>query len=592
MKTVARVLCACIIVLQLAPAQAARTSAIATAHPLATEAGFEILDAGGNAFDAAVAAAAALAVVEPYSSGLGGGGFFLLHRAADGFEVMLDARETAPGGATANMYLDKNGKVIPERSREGPLAAGIPGLPAALAHLAQTYGRLPLSRSLEPAIRYARAGFTVTERYRWMAGERLELLRRYPAAAAVFLQDGFIPVAGYQLTQPELAGTLEKIARLGTSGFYEGEIAGRLVGSVRGGGGIWRSRDLANYRVIERAPVRGEYRGMTIVTAAPPSSGGVVLINALNILANFELSRQPEAQRTHLIVEAMRRAYRDRAEYLGDPDFVAAPLERLLHPLYAAGLAAGIRPDRATASAALPGAPATAGGSDTTHFSIIDADGNRVAATLSINFPFGSGFVAAGTGVLLNNEMDDFAAAPGVPNGYGLIAGVANPNRIEPGKRMLSSMTPTFLQQEKRIAVLGTPGGSRIISMVLLATLAFHEGASAGQMIGLPRFHHQFMPDRIAYEPGAFTPVLQAQLRSLGHELAATSQPYGNMQVIILDTARNTLTAAADPRGEGLAKVMGAKTKDTAKQEEAQVRDVKTRASVRQDKAEAQSKAQ
>jgi gamma-glutamyltranspeptidase/glutathione hydrolase len=258
--------------------------------------------------------------------------------------------------------------------------------------------------------------------------------------------------------------------------------------------------------------------------------------------------------RAHLIVEALRRAYRDRAEYLGDMDFVAVPLERLLNPLYAAGLAAGIRPDRATARAALPGAPANTAGDDTTHFSIIDADGNRVAATLSINFPFGSGFVAAGTGVLLNNEMDDFAAAPGVPNGYGLIAGADNPNRIEPGKRMLSSMTPVFLQQDNRIAVLGTPGGSRIISMVLLAALAFHEGATATQMTALPRFHHQFIPDHIVYEAGAFPSTLQGQLQLMGHELLSV-QPYGNMQVVILDSSKNTLTASSDPRGEGLSEV-------------------------------------
>lgn len=562
MKTPFRFLFICVAVLHIAPAQAAgfpRMHAIAAAHPLATQAGFEILEDGGNAFDAAVAVAAALAVVEPYSSGLGGGGFFLLHRAGDGLETMLDARETAPAAAKTDMYLDKHGKLIPGISREGPLAAGIPGLPAALTHLAQRYGRLPLNRSLEPAIRYAREGFPVTERYREMAGWRLELLRKYPAAAAIFLQNGTVPVHGYQLAQPELAQTLEKIAQDGAPGFYSGEVAARLLKSVRAGGGIWRARDLENYRVIERTPVRGEYRGMKIVSAPPPSSGGVVLITALNILSNFELPPGRETQRIHLIVEAMRRAYRERAEYLGDTDFVPVPLEKLLNPFYAAGLAAGIRPDRATASAALPGAPLTAAGSDTTHFSIIDADGNRVAATLSINFPFGSGFVAPGTGVLLNNEMDDFAAAPGVPNGYGLIAGAANPNRIEPGKRMLSSMTPTFLQKDDRIAVLGTPGGSRIISMVLLATLAFYEGATPAQMVALPRFHHQFIPDRIVYEPDAFIPGLEAQLRSLGHELAPMQQPYGNMQVIVSDT-RHALTAAADPRGEGLAVVK--KTRD------------------------------
>jgi gamma-glutamyltranspeptidase / glutathione hydrolase len=552
-----RLLFVCIVVLQFAPAQAAslRAQAVASAHPLATEAGFEILEAGGNAFDAAVAVAAALAVVEPYGSGLGGGGFFLLHRAQDGFEIMLDARETAPGRATSDMYLDKKGAVIPGLSLQGPLSAGIPGTPAALEHLARRYGRLPLSRSLEPAVRLARDGFPVTERYRQVAGWRLEVLRQHPAAAAIFLQQGEVPAEGYRLRQPELARTLEMIARHGAAGFYRGETAKRMLDAVRAGGGIWRAKDLENYRVLERAPLYGEYRGMKIVAPPPPSSGGTALITALNILGNFELTRLQDAQRVHLIVEAMRRAYRDRAEYLGDTDYVAVPLERLLNPFYAAGLSAGIRLDRATASATLPGAPADAAGDETTHFSIVDGGGNRVAATLSINFPFGSGFAVPGTGVLLNNEMDDFAAAPGVPNGYGLIAGANNPNRIEPGKRMLSSMTPVFLEQNGRVAVLGTPGGSRIISMVLLSALAFQEGAAAARMTDLPRFHHQFIPDRVLYEAAAFTPALEAQLRSMGHELGLSPRAYGNMQVVILDTTKHTLSAAADPRGEGLAGV-------------------------------------
>ncbi|HEX5055155.1 MAG TPA: gamma-glutamyltransferase [Gammaproteobacteria bacterium] len=545
----------CLIVLHLVPAHAAGTAAIASAHPLATEAGFEILRAGGNAFDAAVAVAAALAVVEPYGSGLGGGGFFLLHRAQDGFEVMLDARETAPGKATTDMYLDRKGAVIPGKSLQGPLAAGIPGTPAALAELANRYGRLPLSRSLAPAIRYAREGFEVSEHYCEAIRMRLELLRGYPQTAAIFLRENAAPSPGYRLRQPELAGTLEEIAADGAAGFYRGKTARRLLDAVRAGGGIWRARDLEDYRVLERAPLRGEYRGMRITTAPPPSSGGVVLLTTLNILGNFELSRLPEPQHVHLIVEAMRRAYRDRAEYLGDPDFVKLPLEKLLHPFYAAGLAASIRLDRATPSAALPGAPVEAAGNDTTHFSIIDDMGNRVGATLSINFAFGSGFVATGTGVLLNNEMDDFAAAPGVPNGYGLIAGADNPNRIEPGKRMLSSMTPAFLEQDGRVAVLGTPGGSRIISMVLLSALAFHEGAAADRMTELPRFHHQFIPDHILYEATAFTPPIEQALRAFGHPLVPSLHPYGNMQVVILDTAKNILTSASDPRGEGLARV-------------------------------------
>ncbi|HEY3487355.1 MAG TPA: gamma-glutamyltransferase [Gammaproteobacteria bacterium] len=558
MKTAVKFLFVCSLVLSVYCPRAeadTETHAIASAHPLATAAGFEILAAGGNAFDAAVAVAATLAVVEPYNSGLGGGGFFLLHRAADDFDVMLDARETAPGKASADMYLDRKGKVIPGRSREGPLAAGIPGIPAALEHLALRYGRLSLQQTLAPAIRHARIGFVAGARQRALTEAYLPLLQRYPAAAAIFLQQGQMPVADYRLVQTDLAQTLELLAQKGAAGFYSGTMAQHMVKSVRTDGGIWREQDLQNYRVVERKPVTGEYRGMKIVTAAPPSSGGIVLLETFNILGNFDLPPAGRAQRIHLLAEAMRRSYRDRAEHLGDTDFVSVPMEKLLNPFYAAGLAAGIRIDRASSSAALPGAPVISAGDDTTHFSIIDAAGNRVAATLSINFPFGSGYVVPGTGVLLNNEMDDFAAAPGVPNGYGLIAGADNPNRIEPGKRMLSSMTPTFLEKDGRIAVLGTPGGSRIISMVLLAALNFWDGGTAAQMAKLPRFHHQFMPDQIVFEGKAFSWTHKKKLKAMGHRLDPMQGTYGNMQVVILDTARNRLSAASDPRGEGLAEV-------------------------------------
>lgn len=538
-----------------AAASAPGKAAIASAHPLATEAGFQILAAGGNAFDAAVAVTAALAVVEPYSSGLGGGGFYLLHRAEDRFEVMIDARETAPLEASPDMYLDEHGEPVSERSREGPLAAGIPGTPAALAHLAGRYGKLPLSKSLAPAIRHAREGFEVTERYRMMAGWRAELLRRYPAAAAVFLADGQVPGEGHRVAQADLARTLERIAERGADGFYKGEVADRLVEGVREAGGIWRKQDLADYKVIEREPVRGDYHDMVVTSAALPSSGGIVLIEALNILAGYELDGLNPAQRRHLVIEALRRAYRDRAEYLGDADFVDVPVARLLDPDYAAGLSQSIRLDRAMPSRFLPGAPAGIEGEDTTHFSVIDRHGNRVAATLSINFPFGSGYLPPGTGVILNNEMDDFAAKAGVPNGYGLVAVGSNPNAIAPGKRMLSSMTPTFLDTGDRLALIGTPGGSRIISMVLLGALAFHGGADAGAIVARPRFHHQFLPDRVQFEPEAFDQDTRLELQLYGHRLEEMSRLYGNMQLVIWDRKRNALDAASDPRGEGLAGV-------------------------------------
>lgn len=526
---------------------------IATAHPLATEAGLSVLQAGGNAFDAAVAVAAALAVVEPYSSGLGGGGFWLLHRAADGRELMLDARERAPRAAHRDLYLDQHREVIAGASVDGPLAAGIPGVPAALDHLASRYGRLPLAQSLAPAIRLARDGFPVDPLYRRLATFRLAALQAAPAAAAVFLVDGAVPALDYRLRQPALAQTLEKLAQEGAKGFYAGDLGERLVHGVRAAGGIWTLGDLADYRVVEREPIRGRYRGVQITAAAPPSSGGVALMTMLNVLSGYPLSELDAVRRAHLGIEAMRRAYRDRAAYLGDPDQVQMPVARLIHPFYAAGLRAGIRLDRATPSADLAAVVPEVEGPHTTHYSIIDREGNRVAATLSINFPFGSGFVPPGTGVLLNDEMDDFSVKPGTPNLYGLVG--AEANAIAPGKRPLSSMTPTFLEQGGDLAVLGTPGGSRIITMVLLATMAFADGErDPVRLVSQRRFHHQYLPDEVQYEPQAFDAAMLAGLRALGHRLRALDDDYGNLQVV-LRRRDGSVAAASDPRGIGAAAV-------------------------------------
>jgi gamma-glutamyltranspeptidase/glutathione hydrolase len=533
-------------------AQAAlpKGAAIASAHPLATQAGFEILAQGGNAFDAAVAVSAALAVVEPSGSGLGGGGFWLLHRDSDGFEIMLDGREKAPLAAQRDMYLDASGKAIADLSKDGALAAAIPGLPAALAHLAEKYGRLPLAASLQPAIRYAQQGFTINSRYLRQLGFRAEVLKKSPEAARIFLNNGALPQAGATLKQPDLALTLEQFAQRGKAGFYGGAVAEKLLRGVRAAGGIWSRQDLKDYAVVERRPVHGVYRGIKITGAAPPSSGGIVLIEALNILAYFDLTAFDEATRKHLIAEALRRAYHDRALYLGDADFVNIPLWRLIGTDYAAGLASAMRPDKALPSDFLSGDMNDRNdGQDTTHFSIIDNEGNRVAATLSVNFPFGSGFVAPGTGVLLNDEMDDFAVAPGTPNAYGLIGGDAN--SIAPGKRMLSSMTPTFLDDGRRVAVLGTPGGSRIISMVLLAVLDFAAGHGPESWVAVPRFHHQYLPDHIEYEEGGLTPAEIAKLTRLGHRLQQTRYRYGDMQGALWDRDSGQLSAASDPRGEG-----------------------------------------
>ncbi|MCU7853225.1 MAG: gamma-glutamyltransferase [Candidatus Thiodiazotropha sp. (ex Monitilora ramsayi)] len=542
--------CAFLFLSPLTTAAVPDKAAIATAHPLATEAGHQILKLGGNAFDAAVAVSAVLAVVEPYSSGIGGGGFWLLHRASDGFETMVDGRERAPLAAHRDLYLDKEGEVIPGLSINGPLAAGIPGEPAALAHISEHYGRLPFKDVLAPAIRIAREGFPVESHYVRMATWRLKALRASESANSIFLHKGEVPAEGYLIRQPELAETLQRMADAGADGFYRGEFAERIVDAVKLAGGIWSLEDLASYRVIERMPIRGNFMGLKITSASPPSSGGIALITMLNILQGFNLPKVEEPQRTHLIVEAMRRAYRDRADYLGDPDFVDIPVDALTHPWYAAGLARDIQMERASQSV---GNQNHEEGRDTTHFSILDREGNRVAATLSINYPFGSGFVVPGTGVLLNDEMDDFSASPGVPNVYGLVG--AEANAIAGGKRMLSSMSPTFVEDEQQVAVLGTPGGSRIITMVLLGILEMAEGKGPTDWVKRPRFHHQYLPDQIQYETDAFDESMRKQLEKMGHQLKPLEHDYGNMQAVYWNKKTGKVDAASDPRGLGQAKI-------------------------------------
>lgn len=527
-------------------------AAIASAHPLATEAGHEILARGGNAFDAAVAVAAVLGVVEPWNSGLGGGGFFLLHRARDGFEIMIDARERAPLTATRDMYL-RDGRPVPALSIDGALAAGIPGTPAALVHLAKKYGKLPLKQTLAPATRFAREGFPVTPQYsRLLLRQHMRLTDHFPEAARVYLKEGLIPAPGDIMKQPELAQTLIRLSEKGRAGFYAGVTAERLVQGVRAAGGIWSLKDLAEYRVVEREPVRGSYRGVRVTSAALPSSGGVVLTQMLNLLQGFDLDAMPKARRDQVIIEAMRLAYRDRARYLGDLDFVRVDVPRLLDPAYIARLREEMRqPQPAPVDSP---AKAAGQGANTTHFSIIDCEGNRVAATLSLNTPFGSGFMPPGTGVILNNEMDDFAIKPDAPNTYGLVGGDAN--AIALGKRPLSSMTPTFLESDDAVVVLGTPGGSRIITMVLLATLEFAHGRGGPkEWVSLPRFHHQYLPDVVTHEARAFGDDEARALQNQGHKLEAERGGYGNMQLVTWYRNTGKMEAASDPRGEGGAKV-------------------------------------
>jgi gamma-glutamyltranspeptidase/glutathione hydrolase len=523
-----------------------KQSGISSSHELATAAGHRILAEGGNAFDAAVATAAVLSVVEPESSGLGGGAFFLLHIAKEQREVFIDARETAPAAATRDMYLKPNGEPDRERSINGPLAAAIPGQPAGLVHLAKNYGRLPLRQSLTPAIEIAEKGYAWGEKNVAMIGFKAESLARWPAGKAQFLPNDGKPLKLGQLQrQPDLARTLRALSK-GHAGFYEGRTARLLVKGVRANGGIWTLDDLKKYRVVEREPLVGQYGDYRVITSPPPSSGGVALIEMFNILAVFDLPNQSPTQRIHLLTEAMRRAYRDRAIYLGDPDFVQVPIKLLTDPNYAAGLRASIHTQRATPSELLPGVEAPPAGTDTTHFSIIDTEGNLVAGTMSVNLPFGNAFVAPGTGFLLNNEMDDFSMKPGVPNAYGLVGKDAN--AIAGGKRPLSSMTPSFAIGPSRTAVIGTPGGSRIISMVLIGLLELMEGRSAKEAVSRPRVHHQYLPDVLSAEPGALSDAIQTALKARGHVLSPAERAWGNMHVVVWNHADGSVEAAADPR--------------------------------------------
>ncbi len=527
-----------------------KEAAIATAHPLATQAGFEILNQGGNAFDAAIAVSAALAVVEPSGSGLGGGGFWLLHRASDGFQTMIDGRETAPNAAHKDMYLDKKGKVDPNLSLNGPLASGIPGVPAALDHLSQKYGQLSLAQTLAPAIRYAKQGFEVSSHYQKLVGFRLEALNASEQAKTIFLRNGQVPEFGTAIIQTDLAHTLEQLAQHGRAGFYQGEIAQNLVDGVQQAGGIWTLQDLKSYTIKERRPIISTYKAYKITSAALPSSGGIVLTSILNQLEQLPLDKADSIQQKHLIVEAMRRAYFDRSRYLGDSDFISVPISRLTSKSYAKDLVSSIDLNSATNNHELSAIDATEG-EDTTHFSIIDKDGNRVAATLSINYPFGSGFVAKGTGVLLNDEMDDFSAQVGAANAYGLTGNHAN--AIAANKRPLSSMTPTFIENENSLMIIGTPGGSRIITMVLLGILDFIDGKDAKTIVSNPRYHHQYLPNKVQIESTGFDTQEVEQLKQYGHEIKILNRQYGNMQVII--KTADKLTAASDPRGEGLSLV-------------------------------------
>ena len=530
--------------------RSAQHAAIASPHPEATAAGREIMVAGGNAFDAAVAVSAALAVVEPYGSGLGGGGFFLLRQSGEQPRyIFLDAREKAPLKATYDLYR-RDGKVQPSLSLNGPLAAAIPGLPAALVELAERYGKLPLSISMAPAVRLAYKGFAVDTIYRQRATARLSALRDDPESARLFLRRGEVPALGEIIKQPELGATLNRLADRGREGFYNGLTAQSLINGVRAAGGIWCLDDMDRYRVATREPLRFKLDDKReLISAPPPSAGGIALAQSLTMLGQLPWRDADKVQRAHYVVEVLRRAYRDRG-LLGDPDFVANPISHLLDREYLTQLASGISPRDATSSSSLPPSPQWREGEHTTHFATLDREGNAVAATLSVNLPFGAAFTAPGTGVVLNDEMDDFAADPQGINAYGLAGSQAN--SIAAGKRPLSSMSPSFIESPTEFTAFGTPGGSRIPSMVLLSMLQYLDGQPIATWPAVPRYHHQYLPDVIEHEPGAFSTGEMIDLQARGYTLKDIKHVYGNQQVVFWHKDSGKVEAASDPRGLGV----------------------------------------
>ena len=519
-------------------------AAIASAHPLATAAGESIFRQGGNAFDAAVAVSATLAVVEPYACGLGGGAMWLLHDANRQETLLVDGREQAPALSHWGMLVDDSG----EFGVAGPRAAAIPGLPAGLVYMAERFGRLPLRKSLKPAIDYAKRGFEVGPQYQRYSKESEALLRKDPEGARIFLRDSRAPAVGTLIVQKDLARSLQQVAEGGMAGFYQGEPAQRLMQGVRGAGGIWSLEDLANYRVVVRRPLVNTFGDVRVITAPPPSAGGVVLIEALKILERFDLTQTSSVERSHLIIESMRRAFREPTAYLGDPDFTTIPVDRLLDAAYLDGLALTIETDRATPSVEIGDTPGLLADSmQTTHFSVMDREGNRVSGTLGLNRLFGSGFVVPGTGILLNDSMENFASP--TPDNAPDHNALDDANALKPGKRPLTTMTPIFLETPDRIAILGSPGGNRIISSLLLAVLDFAVGQSVETMVGMPRFHHQYLPDLTIFEVPAFSQAELNQLRGMGHRLEGTSQLFGDMQAILWE-----IENGRGGRGPGLEK--------------------------------------
>ncbi len=512
--------------------------------------GVDILKKGGNAVDAAVAVGFALAVSYPRAGNIGGGGFMVIHR-ANSDNIAIDYRETAPQGITDKSFLDAQGNADPQKSRNSALAIGVPGTVAGLALAEEKYGsgRFTLADLIAPAIALARDGIAVTDETVEPPPIDPSRLERWPSAAKIFLKpDGTALAPGDRLVQTDLAGSLEAIAEGGPRAFYDGPTARKIAAAVQAAGGVMTVDDLKEYRAVERTPVHGTYRGYDIVSMPPPSSGGVELVEMLNILEGYDLAHDDQAQELFLAIEAMKRAYADRALYLGDPDEVKNPVARLTAKNYAAKWRATIDPEHATpASAIRSGGIVEPEGRNTTHFSVVDRFGNAVSNTYTLNFSYGLGLVAEGTGILLNNELDDFAAKPDTPNAYGLIGFDAN--APGPGKRPLSSMTPTIvLKDGKPFLITGSPGGSRIITAVLQVIVnVIDRGMTVADAVSAPRVHDQWVPDQVFVEPGLPDNVLAA-LQARGDKIVP-QRPFTSANSIMITP--DAFIGAADPREGG-----------------------------------------
>lgn len=528
---------------------------VVSAHAIASQVGVDILQRGGNAIDAAVAVGFALAVVDPAAGNIGGGGFLIFHEAASGRNYAIDYREIAPSRAERDMYLDEAGDVIPGRSTVGHLSVGVPGTVAGLLLALEKHGRLVRQTVLEPAIRLAEEGFPVDAGLARSLEESASKLSRFAESRRIFLRNGNHFEEGEILVQKDLGATLRRIAEEGPAGFYQGAIAELVAEDMERGGGLITQEDLKAYRAVEREPLVRSYRGHTVVSMGPPSSGGIVLIEMLNMLEPYDLASLElnSSEYIHLLAEVMKRAFADRAQYLGDSDFASVPVRGLTSKAYAEGRRVGIHPHRTTLANQLgPGDPFPYESDQTTHFSVVDREGNAVANTTTLNSFYGSGITVPGAGFLLNNEMDDFSSKPGVPNQFGLVQGEAN--AIEAGKRPLSAMTPTIIVDDGHVLlVTGSPGGPRIINAVLQVVLnVIDHRLNIQQAVDAPRIHHQWLPDVLFFERFGMVRDVREALGAKGHRLEERDT-VGATNSILVDPTTRVRMGAGDPRRQGQA---------------------------------------